>query len=406
MDARPYHLQETMAALQSPEIHSTIGAAWRRRLAALGALGFLCPALSSAATWNIYEDGSGDARTIQDAMAKAAAGDTVLVWPGTYLDPIQMTSDVSLISQAGAATTILDADGAIVAIDAGQTAPVTGVLVQGFTITGVRYGGLFDVARTIDVDGDAVVRDCIISGNFAIVAGAHLRRGDLRIYDTLFENNRGGRSAPWVAGVSCRRGYVIVERCTFDTLTYGLSLRVEEGDVEFRDNVLRDCVEPIEILAGVSSVLIYDNLFDGIPHPITVSGGPSVIIRRNTFARAGPTGAALGPGIGENTIIDRNVFTGAYWGLWVCSICTGVTVTCNDSWDNTINWLGHDGGGDNFSLDPLYCDPAGGDFTVAENSPLLGHNSPCGDQVGAFGVGCPPMSVEASSWGAIKGRYR
>jgi hypothetical protein len=364
---------------------------------------------ATARTWNIRADRSGDAPTIQAGVDSAAVGDTVLVWPGTYIGRIRMRSRVALVSQAGAAQTILSAAGTT-AIDAGRSAIVEGILVQGFTITGTFNAGFGEQARTIHVWGSALVRDCVIRGNSSYVAGAHLRDGDLRILDTRFFDNFGGSGDVRVSGVSCAGGYLVVTRCTFENQTQGVLVRTEGGIVEFRDNVVRNC-SAFEILEGTEDVLIYNSLFDRVPFPITVGNNATtfVLIRQNTFARAGPTGAALGPALGTNTVVDRNVMTGALRGLWLC--CPGPTVTCNDSWGNTENWVGRgdlDQVDGNFSLQPMYCDATNGVFTVAANSPLLpeNENNPCHEQIGAFPQGCAPLSVNASSWGHIKGRYR
>jgi hypothetical protein len=37
---------------------------------------------------------------------------------------------------------------------------------------------------------------------------------------------------------------------------------------------------------------------------------------------------------------------------------------------------------------------------------MLPGNNTCGIQIGAFGTGCGPVSVEPSSWGGIKALYR
>ena len=80
---------------------------------------------------------------------------------------------------------------------------------------------------------------------------------------------------------------------------------------------------------------------------------------------------------------------------------------CNVFWDNP------DGIGDGYTpgptdiiADPLFCDPAAGDFTVAADSPCLPANSgPCG-LIGALGQGCGAVAVEGVSWGSIKAMYR
>jgi hypothetical protein len=63
----------------------------------------------------------------------------------------------------------------------------------------------------------------------------------------------------------------------------------------------------------------------------------------------------------------------------------------------------------NFSEDPLFCleDNTEEPYSLHEGSPCLPENSPCGALVGAFGLGCGPVtSVEDVSWGAIKATFR
>jgi hypothetical protein len=92
--------------------------------------------------------------------------------------------------------------------------------------------------------------------------------------------------------------------------------------------------------------------------------------------------------------------------------CEGsqVSVHCNDVYGNTEgnDLCGTDLGG-NFSLDPLFCDPENGDYTLDGCSPCLPGNHPDGADcglIGALGQGCGATSVEESSWGRIKSLYR
>ena len=60
----------------------------------------------------------------------------------------------------------------------------------------------------------------------------------------------------------------------------------------------------------------------------------------------------------------------------------------------------------NFSQDPLFCDPGALDYTLRTGSPCAPPGvTGCG-QVGAYGVGCGPVSIESESWARVKARYR
>ncbi len=64
----------------------------------------------SARTWRVNQQGTGDAPTIQAAVDSSAAGDTILVAPGSYIQStIQLNLDDSLtiMSEAGAEATVL-----------------------------------------------------------------------------------------------------------------------------------------------------------------------------------------------------------------------------------------------------------------------------------------------------------
>ncbi len=65
----------------------------------------------------------------------------------------------------------------------------------------------------------------------------------------------------------------------------------------------------------------------------------------------------------------------------------------------------------NLVTDPLFCDLAGGDYTLCDNSPCLLMNDPVGTSMGAYpdvaGCGaCASSTVRDISWGAIKALYR
>jgi hypothetical protein len=96
----------------------------------------------------------------------------------------------------------------------------------------------------------------------------------------------------------------------------------------------------------------------------------------------------------ENCIIDSNVTQ----GLVVCVNWDGtdtgeVYARCTNSYDNAGgDWVGPLEGQDtlagNMSVDPLFCDRSGGEFTLLDASPCAPENNDCGVLIGALPVAC------------------
>ena len=86
---------------------------------------------------------------------------------------------------------------------------------------------------------------------------------------------------------------------------------------------------------------------------------------------------------------------------------------CNDIFGNDSNWMPPPTGTNgNIAVDPQFCgvDPkVSGNYLLQSDSPCAPGNHPdaypCG-LIGASPVGCQEVSVEKSSWGAIKAIYK
>lgn len=142
---------------------------------ALESVGFVSPI--QAATIQVPQDQP----SIRAGIAAAAAGDTVLVAPGTYTGPdnrdLRVERQLVLRSQAGADVTILDAEyqHRILRIGGEATA---GTHIEGLTL---RHGQAPEIEGAsgsgISCSGhaDVLVRDCIVEDCVAIGNGAALQ---------------------------------------------------------------------------------------------------------------------------------------------------------------------------------------------------------------------------------------
>ncbi len=155
-----------------------------RRAALLSLLGlFLASSPSQAHTWQVTPDGLGDAPTIQAAVDSSAAGDSILVAEGTYIENIGFLPGRTLIGSwdpsftafdVATSPTIVDGDssGSCLIADFGTEQDSLGLVAHLKLVNGVGYldgsetrgGGLF--AR-----GLWNVRHCIAEANSAYVGG-------------------------------------------------------------------------------------------------------------------------------------------------------------------------------------------------------------------------------------------
>lgn len=140
----------------------------------------LAPPLD-ARTWRVNVDGTGDAPTIQAAIDSAAAGDTVLLSPGTYLWSSQAASQHSMVilkpgltlrGEAGAAATILDAErnGRVMLLyDVGDAARVDGLTIQtgqGRSSAAPLWLRAFGGGMYIAGSSNPTIANCIIRDNY------------------------------------------------------------------------------------------------------------------------------------------------------------------------------------------------------------------------------------------------
>jgi hypothetical protein len=106
-------------------------------------------------------------------------------------------------------------------------------------------------------------------------------------------------------------------------------------------------------------------------------------------------------------VLENNVFSSSEGASAVRLSSGTVEPSCNVYWDNALgNTQNFDLGPTDRIIDPLYCDPDQDDLTVSSLSPCLPENSLGCGFIGALGEGCGAVSVESTTWGQIKARFR
>jgi hypothetical protein len=429
------------------------------------ALFLMVPTAALGTTWTVHKDPGIPADQIGQVVLAAAAGDTVLVGPGTYSEHIPMGSRaLILLSTDGAEATILDGQGPIPdregSILYGPLVEHADLTVAGFTLrggTGARLGGyvsggaiaLFssDFAGKVRIAGciiednrvvgnsdptddqgggiwlggvsDAVLERCRFSRNAAgYGSGAHIyfKYGNLRVTETQFDMDD-----LVLIGIDCLYnddGSIRFERCRFhgvsgsgDNVSIRAAGAISLVDNDFIDEtshlarVLRFNFNQAEALMDVT---MEQNRFFG---PATAINEADIIIQanrvrftgtENTFVNTRVSVASVG---GGRTQCHRNIFCRSH-ALLANEL--GGDVTCNDAWPDSITVRNDNMHLEsNFSADPMFCNDGAGDFHVAQESPCAPGNSPddCG-LIGALPVACSNTSTRRTSWGQIRASFR
>lgn len=121
-----------------------------RPFMAAAVLAVAIPSLASAATSCVQPQGHlGCQKTISAAVAAAAPGDVIYVWPATYKEQVTITQSVSLVAVPGTHT-VIDATGLSngIFIDGRAGAPKAGVwnvVVSGFDVRNANFEGILVV---------------------------------------------------------------------------------------------------------------------------------------------------------------------------------------------------------------------------------------------------------------------
>jgi hypothetical protein len=334
-----------------------------------------------------------DYPTIQEGVDGAAAGDTVLVAPGTYYGSpgsancVVLDKGITLTSEGGAAVTTIDGEGTRRVVSSTTSQPRT---IQGFTITrgfADKGAGLY-----VGSQGVSMIQDNIFEANSATSQGGGIYcseiGGDKYVDSNLFVHNSANSDAA----------------CHF---AHGGMLEFSANAV--LNNVTTNYYPAIYVGVAYGSLNMTDCVVANNGGGLSVTGECSdpVNIRRCTFAQ---TGVPIESNFSEYIVIEQTIIVGSIYQHYLDTCETNFQLNYVDLYGGafygyleyvTITW-----NQPNLNADPLFCDPLNGDFSLAAGSACLPQNNAWGLQIGAFGQGCDPVSLTPDTWARIKARYR
>lgn len=320
--------------------------------------------------------------TIQAALDNAFSGERVVVRDGNYYERVDFHGRaIELASEHGVSVTRIGGTGAgsTVTFAAGEG---RGSILRGFMVS----GGVANTGGGIYVDSTAPsIRLCDIAGNQATnsgggVGGAFSR---LELLTTSVRLNTAGSGGGglWIGGAGSKPvlSHVFLEENAAGTAGGGASFA-------WATATLNQCLVARNTAAQGGGIDAYGTHLD-VNSCTVADNGASTGSGGGLLCDSGPLDLA-------NTIIAFNNRSGAATAVTCVSGVT-VTASCCDVFGNTGgDWTGClaglGGTAGNFSLDPLFCDPAGGDYGLHANSMCAPAMNPGCGSIGFTTATCAP----------------
>ncbi len=380
------------------------------------------PYASIATIIYVNPDGSGDYPTIQAAIKAANGGDQIHLGDGVFTGPgnreLIINHGIDFRSAGGIPENcVIDAEG----YSFGEG---FGSYTFFFYGIGFRNGTQLDLEALSAGFTNCLFENCAGIANVSNPSGIEF--SSLHLTGCRISGNHSwATTTAYVIAIDC-----VFENCSGDLLA---CIRIGAQNCEFRDNVsntpfimffsadtfsgrgnflncrfLRNEVPTIILSEGGAPAEFADCIF-AFNSETCINGGnlgwggdrynlyrctfvangtnggedlrfsSSATANQCLFAyRQGGTVADEYPPYGAPELIDCNLYANA-GGDWAGGIADQFGIGCN------------------MSENPMFCDWAGGDFTLYAGSPCLPENNACGVQIGAFGQGClDPTAVDTA----------
>ena len=354
--------------------------------------GLLPRSAGAEQTRTVAQDGSGEFTSIQVAIEASADGDRVEVGPGTYEEALDFCGrDVHVYSTHGIEATVIDPPPGVPAVSFVH-GEGPGARLSGFTVTGAETHEIFDEPPGAGIQitySCPTLTDLVVEGNHAYLGGGikikyHtyplLQR--IVVRDNVADSCGGGiylcESDPTLIDVEVRGnhaatmngGGIIIGKGSYPHLHRVLvegNLAATHGGGIY---VLGEPSEGKPVDALLSNVTLVGNRsnLDG-------SGGRGANLYLQLGTRATLVNAVVADGFGAEAIYTMD------WD----PANPALQVTYSDFWNNALgDVVSEEYGGledvvgdvGNLADDPLFADPAGGDYGLAEGSPCIDAGDP------------------------------
>ncbi len=269
--------------------------------------------------------GGGDFRTISDAIAKSAAGTQIQIFPGTYVEGIDVDRPLELVGMGQNASDVVlrVAEDHVVhwTANSGRLSNVT-VIQDGGTYFGVYFDSGTGRLEDSDVTSTGLGAVGVREDSNPIIRRNKIHnsaQGGLFIYDNaegLVENNEFYENT--FAGVEIKTGAnpVVRNNVMRDGLASGIYVHTEgRGRIENND-ILRNKYAGIEIKDKADPVVIRNDIHDGEASGIYIQENGLGLIQENTIYSNALSGISITEG-SDPVVRNNTLRNGTESGIYI-----------------------------------------------------------------------------------------
>lgn len=306
----------------------------------------------------VAQDGSGDATTIGGAMAMAVDGDTVLVWPGRYVERITMEADITIRGYGNRGDIIIEAPDVPGSRHDGTPVSVA-VTIRGsfgtlanLTILGGDQGGGISVEDAAAPEISDVVINSTGDPMYGTAAVNWSGGGSGVLHDSSVSGvlrMTGAGTTPLIEWNHLRGACIVVEADG--------GARDDQPRPVFRENEINGCAAGtlVRIEAGLPVLEHNDLVLAGGTALLLSAGVSGARVEGNTIHDSG-TAIAIAHPRGPVTLTD-NILRGDAVGISVYDGSDQVRIEGNEIRDGGIG-LNLVGGTDPVASGNVLCDNA------------------------------------------------
>ena len=223
---------------------------------------------ASAATINVGSGAGNQSTTITGGITAAAAGDTVLVHTGTYIENVNINKANLNLTSTGTGTTTIQASNTANPV---ITVSATNTIINGFTITGSNTNGI-----QVNTNMNCQITNNNIYGNNQ--NGVNIAGGTSQVIinnNTIHENS--GNTGSGYANILINGGTNTIS----NNIIYNVNgrgddgIRIPGGTNTIYNNEIYGCEDGIDAEGGTNTItanILRNNREDGINIDNTITG--------------------------------------------------------------------------------------------------------------------------------------